>query len=210
MAKIDPVRDAGVLGGARVVVFGYDTAARAHALALRRAGNAVEIAVRPDGVCCARARADGFEVARALSAVERAEVIALFLYEPARVWRACAQHVDPGTLVVARSARALAAGAFDQPDLDIALVLGSEGAPCCRLAVHCDATGRALPRALAFARAAYGAETEIAMTTIAFEVKVELGSIGERAGSVLALAAFGSDDDDDDEDDDVPPRSGAW
>jgi len=206
MAKIDPVPDPGVLGGARVVVFGYDAAARAHALALRRAGNAVEIAVRPDGICWARARADGFEVARALTAVERAEVIALLLYEPARVWRACARHVEPGTLVVAQSARALAAGAFDQPDLDIALVVGNEGAPCCRLALHRDATGRAVVRALAFARAVYGAEVEIATTTVAFEVKVELGSIGERAGSVLALAAFGSDDDDDD----VPPRSGAW
>ena len=58
----------------------------------------------------------------------------------------------------------------------------------CRVAVHRDATGRALLRGVAYARAACGSEVSIRLTSIAAEADLELASIGERAGSLLALA----------------------
>ena len=59
------------------------------------------------------------------------------------------------------------------PRLDVVLVAGQEdedGASACRVAVHRDATGHALERAMAFARAVFGAP-KIGTTTLDAEVR---------------------------------------
>ena len=56
----------------------------------------------------------------------------------------------------------------------------------CRVAVHADVTGRALERAIAYVRAAFGANATIATTTMPAEVDAELAALETRAGSAAA------------------------
>jgi ketol-acid reductoisomerase len=89
---------------------------------------------------------------------------------------------------------ALYSGAL-QPDARLDVVLVTRGsvradgaADGCRVAVHQDATGRALERAAAFARAVFGG-AKVGTTTLASEVKNELSELVERVGGLPALLA---------------------
>jgi hypothetical protein len=63
-----------------------------------------------------------------------------------------------------------------------------DGERGCRVAVHRDATGHALERAAAFARAVFGA-SKIGTTTLDSEVKADLSELVERMGGLPALLA---------------------
>jgi ketol-acid reductoisomerase len=186
----DPLQGSFTLADARVAVLGYDEDARTHALALSRAGNTVAIGVQPDTTCWARAAVDGFAVGRPSSVVSKTDVVVVLMHEAEQTWRQCEPYVAGGTLVVFGSARALQSGACACSGVDVVLVttIGNEHAGC-RVAVHRDVTGRALVRAVAYARAAFGAEVELRATCVHLEADIELASVGERAGSLLALYA---------------------
>ncbi len=186
----DPLHGSFTLKGAKVVVLGYDDDARDHAHALRVAGNHVTIGVRPDTTCWARAAGDGFAVGRASEIVASAEVVVVLVREPEKTWARVEPLIAPGALVVFGSARLLDAGVVSRGGFDVVLVTTVDDAHTgCRLAVHRDATGRALLRAVAYARAACGKDVALRVTSIAAEADLELAGIGERAGSLLALAA---------------------
>ncbi len=186
----DPLQGSFTLQGTRVAILGYDADAREHALALRRAGNIVAVGLRPDTTCWARAIADGFFVDEAAKVVAGAEVVVVLVRDHEETWRASEPHVAAGALVVFGCARALEAGACARGGLDIVLVTSADDEHTgCRVAVHRDVTGRALVRAVAYARAAYESGVALRATSVAAEADLELASISERAGSLLALAA---------------------
>src|SRR5262245_1887593 len=186
----DPLQGSFTMRGAKVVVLGYDDDARDHALALRRANNSVLIGVRPDTTCWMRACTDGFAAGRPSAIVGQAEVVVMLVREPEVTWRVVEPHIAPGALVVWGCARTLEAMPFSRGGFDSVLVTTADDAHTgCRVAVDRDATGRALLRAVAYARAACGTDVALRPTSLAAEVDLELAGIGERAGALLALAA---------------------
>jgi ketol-acid reductoisomerase len=182
-------------GVTRAAVFGYGPDAREQALRLRSIGWEVDVVVRPGGMTWIYAVADGFRPVPVAEAAMRADVVLVHLPEAEQpaVWAyGLAPYLTPGALVVFAHGSALYSGAVDpDPRLDVALVT-----PCfvrdaelvCRVAVHRDATGHALERALAFTRAVFGA-TKVETTTFDFEVRADLSALGAKKGGLPALLA---------------------
>jgi ketol-acid reductoisomerase len=178
------------LQGAKIVVLGYDEDARDHAHSLRAAGNHVTIGVRADTTCWLRSAADGFAVGRPSDIVKTAEIVVLLVREPERTWRRIESEIAPGALVVFGSARVLDGNVVTRGGLDVVLVTTVDDSHTgCRVAVHRDVTGKAVLRAVAYARAACGSDVAVRITSVSAEADLELAGIGERAGALLALAA---------------------
>jgi ketol-acid reductoisomerase len=184
-------------GVTRAAVYGYGPDAREQALRLRSIGWEVDVVVRPGGMTWIYAVADGFRPVAAAEAAMRADVVLVHLPESEQpaVWAyGVAPYLAPGSLVVFAHGTALYTGAVDpDPRLDVALVT-----PCfvrdaelvCRVAVHRDATGHALERALAFTRAVFvSASTKVETTTLDSEVRADLSALGAKKGGLRALLA---------------------
>jgi ketol-acid reductoisomerase len=145
-----------------------------------------------------RAVADGFRPVPPSEAAARADVVAVHLPEreqPA-VWAYSIEpYLSPGALVIFARGSALYSGSVDpSADLDVALVRrttddgrGASGARC-HVAVHRDATGRALERSAAFARAVFGA-SGVGTTTLDAEVRADISALVETMGGLPALLA---------------------
>jgi ketol-acid reductoisomerase len=178
---------------ARVAMIGYGPDARQQAHALRAAGWQVDVVLRPGGTSWIRAVADGFRPVVARDAVERAGVVAVHLPESEQptVWaRSIAPHLAPGALVVFAHGAALFSGSIETGSrFDVVLVARQAGAgDACVVAVHHDATGRAIERASGYARAAFSV-SRVGTTTIASEVRSDLSALVARLGGVEALLA---------------------
>lgn len=173
---------------AHIAVLGYGPAGREHALALRASGNEVSIGLRLGGMSWVRAREDGFRAEPPSVIVGDADVVVVLVpddEQPSLYVHAIEPHLTPGALVVFGRGLAIETGAFDPRGFDVVLVTGEEGSA--RVAVHHDATGRALERAIAYARARFGKNARVGTTTVAAEVDAELAAMAERAGSVRDL-----------------------
>jgi ketol-acid reductoisomerase len=182
-------------GVTRAAVIGYGPDAREQALRLRAIGWRVDIVVRSGGMTWIHAVADGFRPVPAAEAAMRADVVVVHLPESEQpaVWAyGLAPYLAPGSLLVFAHGSALYSGAVDpDPRFDVALVT-----PCalrgadrvCRVAVQHDATGHALERSLAFARAVYGS-IKVETTTLDFEVRADLTEQGAKMGGLSALMA---------------------
>ncbi|HEY8041565.1 MAG TPA: hypothetical protein VIF15_17280 [Polyangiaceae bacterium] len=183
-------------GAARVAMMGYGAEARQQAVRLRALGREVNVVVRPGGMSWIRALADGFRPVLASEAVARCEVVVVHVPEAEQlaVWaHAIAPHLAPGALVVFAHGSALYSGTVEpDPRFDVVLVTQREAdgerQEACRVAVHHDATGRALERAEAFARDVSGV-SRIAATTLASEVESELSELVARMGGVRKALA---------------------
>jgi ketol-acid reductoisomerase len=177
-------------------MIGYGPDAREQAVRLRAIGWEVDVVVRPGGMTWIRAVADGFRPIPAAEAAASAQVVAVHLPEAEQpaVWAySLAPHLAPGSLVVFTTGWALYSGAVDpDPSLDIVLVTSCEEREgherTCRVAVHQDATGHALERAVAYARAVFGAP-KIGTTTLNVEVQAHLSELVTRKGGLSALVA---------------------
>jgi ketol-acid reductoisomerase len=114
--------------------------------------------------------------------------------EQPAVWaRSVAPYLAPGALVVFAHGAALFSGTVDpDPHFDVVLVTRRQAdlaaGNACRVAVHHDATGRALERAAGYARAVYG-DPKVGTTTLASEVQSDLSALVERMGGLEALLA---------------------
>jgi len=176
----------------RVAMMGYGAEAREHALRLRASGWHVSVVVRPGGMSWIRAMADGFRPALAREALANADVVAVELPEAEQpaVWAyTIAPLLAPGALIVFSHGAALYSGALEpDPRFDVVLVATGDRADACRVAVHQDATGRALERAAGFARAVFDG-AKVGTTTLATEVKTELSELVDRLGGMPALLA---------------------
>jgi ketol-acid reductoisomerase len=177
---------------ARVAMIGYGDQARDQALRLRETGWDVRVVVRPGGMSWIRAMADGLRPVTAREAVAGADVVAIHLPEaeqPAMWAQSLAPHVARGALIVFAHGAALYSGALElEEHFDIVLVAPGETADACRVAVHQDATGRALERAAGYARVVFGG-AKVGTTTLASEVQSELSELIERVGGLEALLA---------------------
>ncbi len=175
----------------RVAMIGFGIEARARAVRLREQGCQVSVVVRPGGTSWIRAMADGFRPVTAREAVKTADVVVVDLPEaeqPAMWAYTMAPLVRPGTLVVFTHGAALFSGALEL-DRRLDVVLVAPGGPdACRIAVHQDATGRALDRATGFARALYGGG-KVGTTSLSWEVHCELSVLIDRMGGMEALLA---------------------
>ncbi|HEX3478122.1 MAG TPA: hypothetical protein VHT91_24035 [Kofleriaceae bacterium] len=176
--------------GARIAVLGYGPDAAHQANGLRDAGNQVSIGTRLGGLSWVRARKDGFPTGSACDAVTGASVVVVLVPDDEQApvyWHAIEPGVERGALLVTGRALALATRAFDPHSLDVVFVAARDGT--CRVAVHND-TGRALERAISYARAAFGLDIAIATTTIAAEVETELAELETRAGGAAAFRSY--------------------
>jgi ketol-acid reductoisomerase len=180
----------------RVAFLGYSAAVRPQALRLHALGTHVDIVVRPGGMSWVRAIADGFRPVPPSEAAAQADVVSVHLpeHEQPSVWAYSVEpYLSPGALVVFAHGSALYAGSVDpSPDLDVVLLRGRgdgpDGEAACHVAVHRDATGRALERSAAFGRAVFGA-TRIGTTTLDAEVRADISVLVEKMGGLPALLA---------------------
>jgi len=178
------------LTGARIAVLGYGTDATAHALGLRDAGNTVSVGTRAGGMSWVRARRDGFTAGAACAVVDAADVVVMLVPDDEQAsvyWHAIEPSVARDALLVVGRATALETRAFEPRGMDVVFVAARDGS--CRVAVHHDATGRALDRAISYARAAFGANVAIATTTFAAEADGELVALEAKAGGPAAFRA---------------------
>jgi ketol-acid reductoisomerase len=155
--------DLSLLRGQSVAVVGYGNQGRSWALNLRDSGLAARVCVRADRTR-EQARADGFEV-EDVEAASSADVVCLLV--PDEVIPALPIRRREDSLTIVASGYTLAFGRFDPPG-DVGMVaprmLGPEVRRCylegvgflSAVGVHRDASGRALARTLAVAKAIGG------------------------------------------------------
>jgi len=186
--------DTSVLADQQVTVLGYGSQGRAHALNLKDSGFNVIVGLRKSGASWANAEADGLMVQEPNEAVKGAAIV-MFL-TPDMVQKALYQSVvddiDEGALLLFAHGFAVHYGQVEpRADLDVALIAPKgpgglvrrqyeegHGVPCL-VAVHQDATGNALQKALAYSAGIGGARAGVIETTFAEETETDL--FGEQA-----------------------------
>ena len=186
--------DISVLADQQVTVLGYGSQGRAHALNLKDSGFNVVVGLRKSGASWSNAEADGLTVQEPNEAVKGAAIV-MFL-TPDMVQKALYQTVvsdiDEGALLLFAHGFAVHYGQVEpRADLDVALIAPKgpgglvrrqyeegHGVPCL-VAVHQDATGNALQKALAYSAGIGGARAGVIETTFAEETETDL--FGEQA-----------------------------
>lgn len=200
----------GGLEGLCVAVFGYGAQGRAHALNLRDAGVETVVALREGSPRAARAAADGITVRPLAEAAQRADLVMLLVpddAQPPLYDEVLDGAMKPqAALVFAHGYNIHYRRISPRADLDVLLVapkgigdqvratyVAGAGVPGL-VAVHQDASGAALARALAYASAVGHGRAVILGTTFADETETDL--FGEQAvlcGGLTALAQAGFD-----------------
>jgi ketol-acid reductoisomerase len=186
--------DADALSGERLAVLGFGSQGRAHALNLRDSGFEVVIGLRSGGATSAKAERDGFKVLPPAEAVKGAGLVAFLVPDTAqgRLYKDIeAGLTADSTLLFAHGFNIHYGQIKPRTDLDVVLIApkgpgdlvrrqyeSGRGVPCL-LAVAQNATGRAHPRALAYAHAIGGTRGGVLETTFAEETETDL--FGEQA-----------------------------
>ena len=186
--------DTSILGDSKIAILGYGSQGRAHALNLKDSGFNVVVGLRKTGASWAKAEADGLAVQEPHEAVSDASIV-MFL-TPDMVQKALYESViddiEQGALLLFAHGFAIHFGQVEpRADLDVALIAPKgpgglvrrqyeegHGVPCL-VAIHQDATGTALAKALAYAAGIGGARAGVIETTFAEETETDL--FGEQA-----------------------------
>ena len=210
MAKIYYQSDCnlGVLKGKTVAIVGYGSQGHAHALNLHESGVDVVVARYEGSKSWAKAEAAGLKVMTTAEAAQIADVIMILINDERQ---ADMYKKDIAPYLTAGKALAFAHGFnihFGQivppADVDVFMIapkgpghtvrseyVEGKGVPCL-VAIHQDATGRALDIALAYAAGIGGARAGVLETT--FKAETETDLFGEQAvlcGGVTALMKAG-------------------
>jgi len=196
------------LRGRTVAVIGYGSQGHAHALNLKESGVTVIVGLRPGGPSWAKAKADGLDVRSVSDAARAADVIMMLVpdqHARAVYDREVAAHVTPGkTLMFAHGFNVHYKEITPPSGVDVSMVApkspghlvrsefqAGRGVPAL-VAVATDASGAALPNALAYA-AGIGC-TRAGVLPTSFREETESDLFGEQVvlcGGVTALIKGG-------------------
>ena len=210
MAKIYYQEDCNLslLDGKTIAVIGYGSQGHAHALNAKESGCNVIIGLYEGSKSWDKAVRQGFEVFTAAEATKKADIIMILINDElqASMYK---KDVEPNLtagkmLMFAHGFNIHFNQIIPPKDVDVTMIApkgpghtvrseyqAGKGVPCL-VAVHQDATGQALDKALAYALAIGGARAGVLETTFRTETETDL--FGEQAvlcGGVCALMQAG-------------------
>ncbi len=210
MAKIYYQEDCNLsmLEGKTIAVIGYGSQGHAHALNAKESGANVIIGLYEGSKSWKRAEAQGFEVFTAAEAAKKADIIMILIKDElqADMYKNDIEpNLEAGNMLMFAHGFNIHYGCIKAPaDVDVTMIAPKgpghtvrseyqegKGVPCL-VAVHQDATGEALEKALAYAAAIGGARAGVLETTFRTETETDL--FGEQAvlcGGVCALMQAG-------------------
>ncbi|MCM1166369.1 MAG: ketol-acid reductoisomerase [Lachnospiraceae bacterium] len=210
MAKMYHSEDCNLsaLDGKTVAVIGYGSQGHAHALNLKDSGVKVIVGLYKGSKSWATAEAAGLEVATAAEAAKKADVIMILINDEkqqALYQESILPNLSAGKTLMFAHGFNIHFGLIVPPaDVDVIMIapkgpghtvrseyVEGKGVPCL-VAVHQDATGRALDTGLAYAAGIGGARAGVLETTFKMETETDL--FGEQAvlcGGVTALMKAG-------------------
>jgi ketol-acid reductoisomerase len=192
----------------KVGVIGYGSQGHAQALNLRDSGVQVQVGLRPDSSSRSEAASEGLEVGSVSDVSEWADVIMMLAPDTAQasIFEASvAPNLTPGKTLMFSHGFNIHFGTIQPPqEVDVSMVapkapghrlretyVEGEGTPAL-LAVHQDASGQALERAVAYAWGIGSTRAGVILTTFAEETETDL--FGEQAvlcGGLSALVKAG-------------------
>ncbi|MEE8472442.1 MAG: ketol-acid reductoisomerase [Dehalococcoidia bacterium] len=211
MAKIyyDKDADLGLIKGKTIGIMGYGSQGHAHALNLKDSGIKVMVGLRRSSQSWEQAEAAGITVATPEEVAEKSDIIMMLVpdtTQPEVYRQAVEKHMKAGkVLMFAHGFNIHYTQIVPPPDVDVAMVapkspghmvrhLYTEGTGTPALvAIHQDASGRALQMALAYARGIGCTKAGVLETTFLEETETDLfGEPVVLCGGVSALvkAAF--------------------
>ncbi|WP_294154968.1 ketol-acid reductoisomerase [uncultured Clostridium sp.] len=200
--------DLSLLNGKTIAVIGYGSQGHAHALNAKDSGCNVIIGLYEGSKSWAKAEAQGFEVFTAAEAAKRADIIMILIndeLQAAMYKKDIEPNLESGNMLMFAHGFNIHFNQIIPPkDVDVTMIapkgpghtvrseyLEGKGVPCL-VAVHQDATGKALQMALAYSLAIGGANAGVLETTFRTETETDL--FGEQAvlcGGVTALMQAG-------------------
>jgi ketol-acid reductoisomerase len=204
----DKDADLGLLQGKKIAIIGYGSQGHAHALNLKESGADVRVGLYPGSKSWAKAEAAGLRVLSADAACAEADAIMILVPDTsqAQVYReSIAPHLTPGKTLMFSHGFNIRYGQIVPPEfVDVSMVAPKApghrvrevfkdgGGTPCLVAVQQDASGQALPFALAYAKGIGGTRAGVIQTTFTEETETDL--FGEQAvlcGGASALVEAG-------------------
>ncbi|MDR2888810.1 MAG: ketol-acid reductoisomerase [Lachnospiraceae bacterium] len=210
MANIYYQQDCNIslLEGKTIAVIGYGSQGHAHALNAKESGCNVIIGLYEGSRSWDKAVKQGFSVYTAAEAAKKADIIMILINDEkqAKMYREDIEpNLEEGNMLMFAHGFAIHFNQITAPkNVDVTMIApkgpghtvrseyqAGKGVPCL-VAVHQDATGKALDKALAYAAAIGGARAGVLETTFRTETETDL--FGEQAvlcGGVCALMQAG-------------------
>ncbi len=210
MAKMYHSEDCNLslLDGKTVAIIGYGSQGHAHALNLKDSGVKVIVGLYEGSKSWKKAEEAGLEVATAYEAAKKADIIMILINDEKQAdlyKESILPNLTAGKTLMFAHGFNIHFGLIVPPaDVDVIMIAPKgpghtvrseytvgKGVPCL-IAVHQDATGRALDTGLAYAAGIGGARAGVLMTTFKMETETDL--FGEQAvlcGGVTALMKAG-------------------
>jgi ketol-acid reductoisomerase len=209
MAKLyyDNDADLGVLSGKTVAVFGYGSQGYAQSNNLRDSGVSVVLGLRPDGESAKKAKEDGFEVLDFPEAAAKADIIHFLLPDENHVpvYKRIKEHVTAGKTLSCSHGLNFHFELITAPEgVDIVMMAPKAPGPTVRrefvngfgvpslVAVHTDASGKAIQTALALAKG--NGTTKVGSFETTFKDETETDLFGEQnviCGGAVYLMKMG-------------------
>ena len=198
----------GLLDGKTIAVIGYGSQGHAHALNAKESGCNVIIGLYEGSKSWAKAEKQGFEVYTAAEAAKKADIIMILINDELQAdmyKKDIEPNLKDGDMLMFAHGFNVHFGCITPPSfVDVTMIApkgpghtvrseyqAGKGVPCL-VAVHQDATGKALDKALAYALAIGGARAGVLETDFRTETETDL--FGEQAvlcGGVCALMQAG-------------------
>ena len=200
--------DLSYLEGKTIAIIGYGSQGHAHALNLKESGCNVIIGLYEGSRSWKKAQEQGFEVFTAAEAAKKADIIMILINDEkqaALYKKDIEPNLEEGNMLMFAHGFNIHFGCIVPPkNVDVTMIApkapghtvrseyqAGKGTPCL-VAVHQDATGKALDKALAYGLAIGGARAGLLETTFRTETETDL--FGEQAvlcGGVCALMQAG-------------------